>query len=165
MKYGIIKCPEKFSNNQHIRFRGEGQKYIRLNVNLNFRVSVSNNRQCNFRLIPRLSSRRTTNGFSSEKEERRDSTYGNVRAKIHLLSIVPSSLGFIRACKGKPKNKEESDSFLPGSFSLLIYVTINNYSTPILINRILSFILNQYYFNSFFFSIQNINSTIVVIST
>lgn len=27
MKYGIIKCPEKFSNNQHIRFRGEGQKY------------------------------------------------------------------------------------------------------------------------------------------
>lgn len=33
--------------------------------------------------------------FLLEKDER-DSTYGNVRAKIHLLSIVPRLLGFIR---------------------------------------------------------------------
>lgn len=102
MEHGIIKCSEKFGNNQNIRFRGGGQKYsIKCKVlKFSFRFRIIDSAISDLqRLFPRLSSRRTTNGFSSEKEERRDSTCGNARAKIHLLSIVPCSLGFIRACK------------------------------------------------------------------
>lgn len=42
-----------------------------------------------------LSSPSSRSFFLLEKDGR-DSSYGNARAKIHLLSIVPRLLGFIR---------------------------------------------------------------------